>query len=114
MSDQNFVLKYEYRIAWEPADELYVAHIAEWHSLAAHAADPDDAIRELREVVAFAIEDCEERGEDYPQPHALKDYSGKLVVRMTPTLHRELAMAAENLGTSLNNYIVQRLASTKA
>lgn len=114
MSEQNLVLKYEYRVAWEPEDEVYVARVAEWPSLTAHAADPDEAMRELRGVVAFAIEDCEERQESYPLPHSLKDYSGKLVVRMTPALHRELATAAKNLGTSLNNYIVQHLAGAKA
>jgi predicted RNase H-like HicB family nuclease len=103
MSHQDLVLKYEYRVAWEPEDEVYVARVAEWPSLSAHAQDPDAAIRELRGVVAFAIEDCEARGESYPQPNSLKEYSGKLVVRMAPALHRELATAAKAIGTSLRD-----------
>ncbi len=113
MNQQDLVLKYEYRVAWEQEDEVYVARIAEWPSLTAHAQDPDAAMRELRKVVAFAIQDCEAQGEDYPQPNSLKEYSGKLVVRMAPALHRELATAARAVGASLNSYIVQRLISSR-
>jgi predicted HicB family RNase H-like nuclease len=113
LNQQDLVLKYEYRVAWEQEDEVYVARVAEWPSLTAHAQDPDAAMRELREVVAFAIQDCEAQGEDYPQPNSLKEYSGKLVVRMAPALHRELATAAKAVGASLNSYIVQRLVSSR-
>lgn len=35
--------------------------------------------------------------------------SGRLLLRMPPGLHRELAQAAEQEGTSLNAYIIARL-----
>lgn len=35
--------------------------------------------------------------------------SGRLLLRMPPGLHRELAQAAEHEGTSLNGYIIARL-----
>ena len=35
--------------------------------------------------------------------------SGRLLLRMTPGLHGELARAAERHGTSLNGYIIARL-----
>lgn len=35
--------------------------------------------------------------------------SGRLLLRMTPGLHGELARAAERNGTSLNGYIIARL-----
>lgn len=36
--------------------------------------------------------------------------SGRLLLRMPPDLHGELAQAAERAGTSLNGYIIARLA----
>ena len=70
MSRQDLALKYKYHVAWEQEDEVYVARVAEWPSLAAHAGEPDAAMRALREVVAAAIKDCEALGEDYPRPNS--------------------------------------------
>jgi hypothetical protein len=39
-------------------------------------------------------------------------YSGKLLLRMPPALHGDLARAAEREGTSLNAYITQTLSDT--
>jgi len=38
--------------------------------------------------------------------------SGRLLLRMSPALHRELANAAEREGTSLNGFIIARLADS--
>jgi hypothetical protein len=38
-------------------------------------------------------------------------HSGKLLLRMPPALHSDLARAAEREGTSLNAYITQALSS---
>lgn len=41
-----------------------------------------------------------------------KDHSGRLLLRMPPELHSELARAAERDGTSLNGYITRVLSDT--
>ena len=46
----------------------------------------------------------EEAGRDRPTAS-----SGRLLLRMSPGLHGELARAAERSGTSLNGYIIARL-----
>jgi HicB family len=38
--------------------------------------------------------------------------SGRLLLRMPPDLHRELAQAAEREGSSLNSYIIARLSES--
>lgn len=48
----------------------------------------------------------EERGTKTPSP------SGRLLLRMPPDLHGELARAAEREGTSLNGYIITRLGAS--
>lgn len=46
--------------------------------------------------------------EPIPEPIAIRQYSGKFLVRVPPELHRRLALEAAGAGISLN-----RLASAK-
>jgi len=58
----------------------------------------------FRESVDDYLEFCKERGEEPDKP-----FSGKLVLRMEPELHRALAVAARRERKSLNSLIVERL-----
>jgi antitoxin HicB len=55
-----------------------------------------------------------ERGNDIPPPSYLEEHSGKFNVRIPRSLHRSLAMAAEDEGISLNQYVVALLARRDA
>ena len=65
-------------------------------------------VRELRKALKDSVEDylafCAERGEDPDKP-----LSGKFVVRISPELHREVAIAAAREGKSLNKWVAERL-----
>ncbi|MOA64506.1 HicB family protein [compost metagenome] len=50
------------------------------------------------------------QGETPPEALAEKNFSGKLVLRMTPEQHRRLAINAMDEGVSLNRYLCARLA----
>lgn len=62
------------------------------------------SIRELRTALKDSVDDylalCEERGEAPDRP-----FSGKFNVRLSPELHRSVALAAVREGKSLNAYI---------
>lgn len=60
--------------------------------------------RAFRESVDDYLEFCKQRGEEPDKP-----FSGKLVLRMEPELHRALAIAARRARKSLNSLIVERL-----
>ena len=66
------------------------------------------SVDELKKAFCDSINDylawCEERGE---QPE--KTYSGKLHIRMNPSLHANLAIEATKQGVSLNDLINQKL-----
>ncbi|HXK44131.1 MAG TPA: toxin-antitoxin system HicB family antitoxin [Anaerolineae bacterium] len=47
----------------------------------------------------------EERGDAIPEPCSLDAYSGRFVLRMPRSLHRDLVEVAEREGTSLNQFI---------
>lgn len=58
----------------------------------------------FRESVDDYLEFCRQRGEEPDKP-----FSGKLVLRMEPALHRALAIAARRERKSLNSLIVEKL-----
>jgi hypothetical protein len=55
------------------------------------------------------LADMETTGEIPPEPLAEKQYSGKFQVRITPALHRKLAIEAAEEKVSLNRYISYKL-----
>jgi antitoxin HicB len=65
-----------------------------------------DNFAELEEMIQDAmrawIETAIENGQSIPEPQALDEYSGKFVVRIPKSLHRQLAERASREGVSLN------------
>jgi len=65
-------------------------------------------IDEMKKAFADTITDyrewCKERGAEPEKP-----YSGKLSLRLSPELHRRVAMRAAKAGESLNRFIADRL-----
>jgi predicted HicB family RNase H-like nuclease len=99
---------YTYRVTWSPEDGEHVGLCTEFPSLSWLAQTPEAALAGIRQVVADALTDMRESGEDIPVPIAEKHYSGEFRVRIPPEVHRALAMQAAEQGISLN-----RLASAK-
>ncbi len=62
------------------------------------------SVEELREEMAASVDSylevCEEKGIDPERP-----YSGKFMVRITPVLHRDMALAAASEGKSMNEWL---------
>ena len=100
--------RYTYRVTWSEEDEEYVGLCAEFPSLSWLTAEPEAALRGIRRVVGEIVADMRAAGEPVPEPIALRQYSGKFMVRIPPEVHRRLAIEAAEAGVSLN-----RLASAK-
>ena len=101
---------YTYRITWSAEDREYVGLCAEFPSLSWLAATRTGALEGIEKVVSETIDDMLAQGETPPQALAEKNFSGKLVLRMTPEQHRRLAIGAMEEGVSLNRYLCARLA----
>ena len=99
---------YTYRVTWSADDEEYVGLCVEFPSLSWLEGTPEDALKGIRDLVAEAIDDMKNNEEKIPEPIALKNFSGKFMVRVPPEIHRALAIKAAEAGISLN-----RLASSK-
>jgi antitoxin HicB len=68
-----------------------------------------DSFTELAEMVKDAmtawIETALEDGQTIPLPRSVEDYSGRFVIRIPKSLHRELVETAEREGVSLNTFV---------
>lgn len=89
----------------------WVASVAELSGCITQA----DTFEELGEMINDAmctwIEAALEDGVEIPEPRLEEDYSGKFVVRVPNSLHRNLVITSEREGVSLNSYINVALAS---
>jgi antitoxin HicB len=68
-----------------------------------------DNFAELAEMVKDAmaawIETALEDRQTIPLPRSVEDYSGRFVIRIPKSLHRELVETAEREGVSLNTFV---------
>ncbi|MFZ1396954.1 MAG: toxin-antitoxin system HicB family antitoxin, partial [Candidatus Promineifilaceae bacterium] len=86
--------RYTYRVTWSEEDEEYVGLCAEFPSLSWLDDSPEAALHGIRQVVADVVADLAANGEEIPNPIAVRQYSGKFLVRIPPDLHRRLALEA--------------------
>lgn len=101
--------QYTYRVTWSSEDNEHVALCAEFPSLSYLAEEPQEALSGLMDTVKEVIEDMASNGEEIPVPYALREYSGKLILRTTPEQHRNLAIQAAEQSISLNKHICSKL-----
>ena len=103
--------EYSFGVVWSEDDACFIGRVDEFPSLAAHGSSQEKALREIRHVVEYVLEDLAAEKEIAPIPLSKRAFSGKLNVRMPKTLHRRLAAESEREGVSLNNWINTKLAS---
>jgi predicted RNase H-like HicB family nuclease len=101
--------KYTYREEWSEEDGVYIARCLEFPSLSAHGHTPEDAFKEIREVIAEVIEDMARSNEPIPEPYGSREYSGKLSLRLPKHVHKEVSMRAAGEGVSENSHITSCL-----
>lgn len=111
-TDDYLALPYTIEVLRDDTDgEVgYVAKVVELPGCLTQA----DSFEKLGEMIEDAmrawIETALEDGQPVPEPRSVEAYSGKFVVRLPKSLHRELAQAAEREGISLNALVTVALA----
>lgn len=96
---------YAARIAYDDADSQFIGRIAGIQDrIGFHADNVADLKVAFQEAVDDYIETCTRVGKD-PQ----KPFSGKVMFRIDPEIHRRAARAAELQGVSLNHWAEQVL-----
>lgn len=96
-------------VEWSADDDCFIGRCPTLFEGGVHGADEASVYRQLcsraEEWVKLLLSD----GVELPKASPGKRASGKLLVRMPPSLHRRLALKALASGESLNSLIVQSL-----
>ncbi|MFW6118061.1 MAG: LuxR C-terminal-related transcriptional regulator [Chloroflexota bacterium] len=110
--DLEFYLNLRYPITIHPdPDGGYVAEIEELPGCMTQAETLDEAFEAIEDARQVWIQGTYEMGQDIPLPQDMEEYSGKFMVRIPRSLHRNLVRAAKREGVSLNQYIASLLAA---
>jgi len=97
---------YSARIEYDDEDGILFGRIAGIRDGVGFHADTVEGLRTaFHEAVDDYLETCAKVGKE-PQ----KPYSGKVMFRVSPELHRKAALAAELAGKSLNQWAEEALA----
>lgn len=96
---------YSARIEFDSEDEIFFGKIAGINDVVGFHSDTVTGLKEaFREAVDDYLAVCSEAGRE-PQ----KPYSGKMMFRVAPSVHRKAALAAELSGKSLNQWAEEAL-----
>jgi len=88
----------------------YVASYIELPDLSMTGNTPEEAVKELLAEKTEWFEECLKQDIYIPLPLEPHKFSGKVALRMSPSLHESLIQLSELEGVSLNQYMVSALA----
>lgn len=94
----------------DPEKGGYTAKIAEFPGCVTEGDTAAKALKRLEDAAESWIEAVLDMGQAVPEPMAEQEYSGKLMLRLSRSLHRRAAEMAYAEGVSLNQFIVITLA----
>lgn len=110
-------LKLPYKISIQEINDesghYFLATVDELPGCMSDGKTVEEAYKNIREALELHIESMIEDNMDIPIPLSNKkeNYSGKFVLRIPKTLHRILAIKAQNEGVSLNQYALFKLSN---
>ena len=100
---------YAARIEYSDEDKCFVGHIAGIRDIVGfHGESVKSLSTAFKEAVDDYLETCEQTGISPQRP-----YSGKVMLRISPEMHAEIAMKAEANGKSLNQWAAEALVSAE-
>lgn len=106
-ADDYLRLPYTVEVIRDESDGLpgYVARVVELPGCLTQGDDFQELGEMVEEAMRLWIETALEDGQTIPQPRSTTQHSGKFLVRVPRSLHRQLVEAAERDGVSLNNLV---------
>ena len=99
---------YTGQVEFDPLAEIFHGEVVDTRDVITFQGK---TVKELKKAFKESIDDylefCKERGEKPDKP-----FSGRLMVRLSPELHRRLFVEARRQGKSLNQLISDQLSSS--
>jgi antitoxin HicB len=93
------------RVVIPETDGTYRSEILEFPGCIASGDTAAQALANLEDVAESWLEATLARGQSVPEPVEENEFSGKLVLRLAKSIHRNAAKAARQDGVSLNTLI---------
>ena len=88
----------------------YMADVLEFDGCIGTGESYSEAYQDVLEAMEGWIETKLENGFTIPEPIETEKFSGKFVLRLPKSLHKELSVKAAKEGVSLNQYALYKLA----
>ncbi len=92
---------YEAIVEYDDIDRLFTGRVINTRDVLAFDGESVDELEEsFHAVIDDYLEDCKTMNKEPDKP-----YSGKFNLRLSPDLHRQVAIKAEREGMSLNTFV---------
>lgn len=101
----EYYMSLPYKIVFYPASEGgYVAEIPDLPGCLTQGDDMQDTLKMIEDAKASWIDIAMQDGDDIPEPESDTEekYSGKFLVRIPKSLHKDLAVRAKKEDVSIN------------
>lgn len=96
-------------VEWSEDDQCFVGTAPGLILGGVHGNNQRKVFDKLCEAVKDAIALLKKEGKPIPSQAIKNEYSGKIALRITPQMHRSLAIKAIQHGESINKYIEKTL-----
>ena len=105
------VLQRPYHWIIQPSEDGVAASVLEFPGCYSGGDTPEEATTELRDAIAVWVEGELDAGRDIPEPIDPERASGRLTMRIPPSLHYQAQLRAQLEGVSLNRLLSDAVAS---
>jgi len=108
----EYYIDLPYTLIIERHDEekpYFSARVLELEGCITTGVTVEEVTKDVKDAMREWLELNIRLGKPIPEPLKSKKYSGKIIVRMPPSLHEALMFEASEQGVSLNQYLVTSL-----
>jgi len=96
-------------VEWSEEDNCYIGTSPGLFEGGVHGKNEEQVFHNLCEVVEDVIKTMQKHGKALPKPTSNKKFSGKIALRINPSLHKAIAIRALQNGESVNKLISHKL-----
>lgn len=97
------------RLFTREEDGRYSTSVLELPGCYSSGDTPEDAMDMLDEAIELWVEAELEDGHDIPPPSRAVEFSGRITLRLIPSIHERAAQMAQHEGVSLNRYLANAI-----
>jgi predicted HicB family RNase H-like nuclease len=98
-------------VEWDDEDHCYVGSAPPLIGQSCHGKTEADVLAQLQTIVEEWVATLLADGKPLPGGTANRKFSGKFIVRISPEIHRKVALKAMARGDSLNEFVSDTLAA---